>query len=122
VEEERISDNLKENRIKIVGFVDNSLYKAFQQLKSGKFEEKELASFIQRAINDLKDNPFIGVPIQRRLWPIRYVRKFSINNLRKYNLPNGWRLIYTLKGNEVEIVSIILEWFSHKDYEKRFKY
>lgn len=106
----------------MVGFGDDSLHKAFQALKSGKFEEKELALFIQRAIDDLKANPFIGVPIPRKLWPVVYIRKFSVNNLRKYNLPNGWRLIYTLKANEVEIVSIILEWFSHKEYEKRFNY
>ena len=54
---------MKDNRLKIVGFGDDSLYKAFQELKSGKFEDKELASFIQRAIDDLKENPFIGVPI-----------------------------------------------------------
>ena len=113
---------LNENRIKLVGFGDGPVYKAFQNLKSGKFEEKELALFIQRAIDDLKANPFIGVPIPHKLWPVVYIRKFSINNLRKYNLPNGWRLIYTLKANEVEIVSIILEWFSHKEYERRFNY
>ena len=42
--------------------------------------------------------------------------------MRKYNLPNAWRLAYTLKGNEVEIISIILEWFDHEGYEKRFGY
>jgi len=47
----------------------------------------------------------------------------GIDNLRKYDLPNGWRLIYTVKGNSVEMVAVILEWSaSHKKYEKRFGY
>ena len=111
-----------DNRVKSVGFADEKLRGAFLELKAGKFEEKELATFIERAIRDLKENPLVGVAVSRRLWPIEYVRKYAINNLRKYDLPNGWRLIYTLRGNEIEIVSIILEWFSHKEYERRFKY
>ncbi len=103
-------------------FIDARLFKAFEDLKSGKFEEKQLAEFIQRAIDDLKQNPLCGVIISQRLWPAKYVKEFALTNLRKYDLPNGWRLIYTLTGNDIEIVSIILEWFSHKEYEKRFGY
>ena len=50
------------------------------------------------------------------------MKKYEINNLWKYNLPNGWRLIYTVKASSVEIVSIILEWSDHKSYERRFGY
>ena len=122
MEKKRPGDCLSDNRIRRVGFIDERTQKAFLELKSGRFEEKELASLIERAIKDLKENQLIGIAISRKLWPAEYVRKYSINNLRKYNLPNGWRLVYTLRGNEIEIVSIILEWFSHKDYERRFKY
>lgn len=55
--------------------------------------------------------------------PKEYKEKFGqINNLWKYNLPEGWRLIYTIKRNEVIVLSIIFEWLKHKDYEKRFRY
>ncbi len=37
-------------------------------------------------------------------------------------MPNAWRLLYTIETNEIRIVSIILEWMNHKDYEKRFNY
>lgn len=113
---------MNDDRVKRVAFGDESIRKAFLELRSGKFEEKRLSEYIQRAIEDLKVNPLIGVKIPRKLWPVEYVRRFGVNNLRKYDLPNGWRLIYTLVGNEVEIISIILEWFGHKDYERRFKY
>jgi hypothetical protein len=37
-------------------------------------------------------------------------------------MPKGWRLVYTVVRDEVLVLSVILEWFDHKNYEKRFKY
>ena len=111
-----------DNRIRRVKFVDQNTFDAFESLKKGVFEEKRLAEFVQRAIGDLRENPFCGTKIPRALWPKEYVREYGVTNLWKYDLPNGWRLIYTIVGTELEIVSIILEWFSHKEYEKKFKY
>lgn len=122
VEEKGFGDCQINTRTKIVGFIDVKIQKAFIELKSGRFEERELTTFIERAITDLKENPLTGVAVPQKLWPVEYIRRYGINNLRKYDLPNGWRLVYTLRGNEIEIVSIILEWFSHKEYERRFKY
>ena len=76
-----------------------------------------------RAIGDLKENAFSGIQIPKRLFPKEYVQKYGITNLWKYDLPRGWRLLYTVTSdNEVELISAILEWFDHKNYEKRFKY
>ncbi len=113
---------MSDNRVKHVAFVDEKLLATFSELKSGKFEEKQLVSYIERAIDDLKENPLVGIVVPMKLCPREYIAKFNVNNLRKYDLPNGWRLVYTLKGNQVEIISVILEWFSHKEYEKRFGY
>jgi len=110
------------SKIKEVAFADIKIKKAYLELKEGKFEEKQLFEFINRAINDLKENPFCGVRVPKNLWPREYVQKYQITNLWKYNLPNYWRLVYTIVGNEVKIVSTILEWFSHPEYEKRFHY
>jgi len=112
----------KENRIKRVVFVDEKLHKAYLDLEKGRSEEKELALFLKRAIDDLRENPACGNKIPRAVWPREYVQKYGIDNLWNYYLPDGWRLVYTLKGNELEIISIILEWFNHKEYEKRFGY
>ena len=54
--------------------------------------------------------------------PRKYVQEYSITNLWKYDLPDAWRLIYTIGSDELKIVNIILEWFDHKEYEKRFHY
>lgn len=100
-----------------VAFIDEKLKAAYTETK-----DKKLLKYLQRAIDDLKENPFAGIKIPRKLWPKEYLRKYKITNLWKYNLPDGWRITYILKTNEIEIISIILEWFTHKEYEKRFKY
>jgi Txe/YoeB family toxin of Txe-Axe toxin-antitoxin module len=105
-----------------VAFISQKLKEQFEYLKHGKFEDKQLYAFIDRAIDDLKANPLCGIKIAKNLWPKEYVQKYQITNLWKYDLPNAWRLIYTIETDEVKIVSIILEWFDHKEYEKRFKY
>lgn len=105
-----------------VVFCNKKLEEAYELLTQGRFEDKQLYSFINRAIDEFKKNPDCGTRIQKDLWPKEYIQKYNINNLRKYDLPNGWRLVYTLKANEVEILSIILEWFDHKKYEQKFKY
>lgn len=105
-----------------VAFIDKKLKKTFNKLEKGKSENKELYLFIDRAMDDLKTNPACGIQIPSKLIPKEYIKKYKINNLWKYNLPNAWRLLYTIKANEVLIVSVVIEWLSHKDYEKRFKY
>ena len=110
------------NKIKQVAFVDLKLKKAYSELEKGKFEDRQLRKFIERAIGDLKADPLCGIKVPKPLWPKEYLKKYKINNLRKYNLPNAWRLLYSLKGDELAIISVILEWMNHKDYEKRFKY
>ena len=105
-----------------VAFISEKIKKEFESLKEGKFEDKKLYELICKVIGDLKKNPSYGVKIPKKLWPKEYIRNYSITNLWKCNLPNAWRLVYTIKEDEIRIVNIILEWFSHKDYEKRFSY
>jgi len=112
----------EDKRIKQVAFIEESMRNAFDKLKRGKFEDKTLYEFLDRAIDDLKENPFVGIKVPKGVWSKKYIQKYMINNLWKYDLPNAWRLLYTVRGNSVKIVAIILEWMNHKNYEKRFKY
>lgn len=105
-----------------VAFISKKLKEEFETLREGKFEDKELYKFINRAIDDLKINPTCGIKIPTKLWPKDYIVKYEITNLWKYDLPNGWRLIYTIEADEIRIMNIILEWFDHKEYERRFGY
>jgi len=106
-----------------VKFGDDTLKKAYHELESGKFEDKQLKEWLDRAVTDLKKNAFSGIQIAKRLIPKEYHAKYGpLDNLWKYNLPNAWRMIYTIKRDEVVVLSIVLEWMKHKDYEKRFGY
>ena len=79
-------------------------------------------TFLERATDDLKKNPESGIKIPKKYWPKEYVKKYNTDNLWKYDLPEAWRLIYTITKDEIKIMAIILEWFDHKNYEKRFGY
>jgi Txe/YoeB family toxin of Txe-Axe toxin-antitoxin module len=86
------------NKKKIsVAFADTKLEGNFESLKSGKFQDKKLFQFMNRAIDDLKKDPASGVKIPKKLWPKSYVKAYNITNLWKYDLPNASRLIYTIK-------------------------
>ena len=102
-----------------VTFISEKLEKTFDSLP----ENEVLKKHIKRAIENLKENAFTGIRIPKRLFPKEYVVNYNITNLWKYDLPDGWRLMYTLVSpSKVEILSVILEWFDHPNYEKRFRY
>ncbi len=106
----------------IVHFADEKLKEAYDKLKDSKVEDRLLHKWISRAIDDLKGNAFCGIQIPKRLIPKIYINKYSIDNLWKYDLPKGWRLIYSVAKGEILILSIIIEWIPHKEYERRFNY
>jgi Txe/YoeB family toxin of Txe-Axe toxin-antitoxin module len=101
-----------------VTFADDSIKDAFLQLQYGTKEEREVFKQIKKVLEKLKENAFAGIQIPKRLIP----KEYDVPNLWKINLPRGWRLLYFIVSDEVIILSIILEWMSHKKYERRFKY
>ncbi|MFA6530432.1 MAG: hypothetical protein WCT31_01785 [Candidatus Micrarchaeia archaeon] len=105
-----------------VGFAEEKTKRAFLALKDGKTEDSELYNHLNNAFDELKKNPFVGIKIPKKVWPKEYQKKYGIDNLWKYDLPNAWRLIYTIKADQVTILAIVLEWFNHKEYERRFGY
>ncbi len=106
------------DKVKEVTFVTLELKKTFESLQEGAFEDKELYKFINRAKEDLMNEPLCGTRIPTRLIP----KEYKVNALWKYDLPNAWRLLYTIVGNEVKIVSVILDWMTHKEYDRKFHY
>ncbi len=104
-------------------FGDNKVKESFEKLKDSRTEDKKLYGWLIRAFEDLEQNAFCGIQIPKKLFPKEYEKKFGkLDNLWKYNLPNAWRLVYTIKGGQVLVLSIILEWLDHKEYGRRFNY
>ena len=87
-----------------------------------KTDNQVLLNSIKQKIEFLRLNPAYGFHIPRNRIPKKYISKFGINNLWKINLSGAWRLIYTLKGNEIEIIALVLDILNHYDYDKKFEY
>ncbi|MBU3906976.1 MAG: hypothetical protein KKA64_01865 [Nanoarchaeota archaeon] len=100
-------------------FANDTLKENFENLD----ENNEIKKYVIRAIKDIQKNAFCGIQLPKRLIPKEYIQKYGITNLWKYDLPDGWRLVYSITTpNKIEIISIILEWFNHPEYERKFHY
>ena len=85
-------------------------------------EKQKLFNSIKMAIDQLKIDPISGIQIPKKYIPKRYITMADVNNLWKVDLFDGWRLIYTLHTDEIEILAIVLDAISHRTYEKYFGY
>lgn len=98
-----------------IRLIDEKLKDAFYKLR---IADAVLFRHINHAFDEIEKNAFCGIQVLKRLIP----KEYGVKNLWKYNLPQGWRLLYSVVADEIIVVSIILEWLSHKDYERRFRY
>ena len=86
--------------------------------------EKTLLKSIKQKIEFIKENPQYGNPLSKKLIPNEYKIKYGITNLFRVELPNFWRMLYTLTEGEskIEVISFILDIINHPDYNKKSKY
>ena len=77
---------------------------------------------IDKALDVLKENMFVGQSIEKKKFPKIYVQRYDITSLYKYNLDKSNRLTYTLVADESGIAVVVLEIMNHKEYNKRFGY
>jgi hypothetical protein len=87
-----------------------------------KSEHQTLLNSIKQKIEFLKHNPEYGIHIEKKKIPKEYVEKFDAENLWKVDLSGYWRMIYTIRGSEVEILTVVLDIIDHKRYDKKFGY
>ncbi len=101
-----------------VVFADDALEKAFNSLS----EDDWLKKALRKAIEDINENVFSGERIKKELIPREYIQKYGIDNLWWISLPDAWRMVYSIATNGRVIIAVILEYFDHKNYAKRFGY
>ena len=92
-----------------------------EQGKTNSFN-MQLLKAIEREKNNLKINPQVGTHIPRNIIPTRAIDRYGTDRLWKIDLVGYWRLIYTITGDEVKIITFILEFMDHKKYDKVFGY
>ncbi|MEX0932977.1 MAG: hypothetical protein WDZ77_02670 [Candidatus Pacearchaeota archaeon] len=86
--------------------------------------ERTLFNAIKQKIEFIKANPHYGNPISKKLIPNKYKVKYGNINLFRVELPNFWRMLYTLTNGEtkVEIIAFVLDIIDHPTYDKKFGY
>ena len=100
-------------------FAEKDLEIAFESLA----ENSPLKKSIKKAIDNINKNVFCGDQIHKNLIPKEYIQKYKINNLWWYPLADNWRLVYSVvTPSKIEIVGVIIEYYNHKTYERRFGY
>src|SRR3989344_2709775 len=79
-----------------------------------------LLNAIHRIFEIIVNNPFYGENAKKDLIPNEYKQKYDVNNLFIVDLPDYWRMIYTLESDEVEIIAFVLDIVNHNEYNKKF--
>jgi|SRR3989344_2381556 len=118
----------KKVSVKLVGDAE----KAFRELNRVVGEQRgkgitssrdiTLLSAINRIFDIIVKNPFYGENAKKDLIPKEYRQKYDADNLFIADLPNYWRMIYTLESDEIEILAFILDIINHDEYDKKFRF
>jgi aromatic ring-opening dioxygenase LigB subunit len=115
----------------IVVQFDKDAYKEYQELKElvtqGKKAKKkptyeQLLSSINKAVRDIKANPYYGSLIPRKYISKGTVNRYGTDKIFRVELVGFWRLLYTIIGEEARIIAFILEYMDHNKYNKVFGY
>ncbi|HIJ10484.1 TPA: hypothetical protein HA278_00375 [Candidatus Woesearchaeota archaeon] len=105
-----------------IKFAEEKVKESLIKLKTSKTEDQRLYKWINRALDDIEEDTFCATQVPKKLILKVYIEKYGIDNLWKYDLPSGWRLLYSVANSDIIVLAIIIEWFDHKNYERRFKY
>jgi hypothetical protein len=86
--------------------------------------ERGILMAVNKKSQLIKENPHYGNPISKKLIPKEYKEKYGISNLFRVELPNRWRMLYSLTDSEtkVEIIAFVLDLVDHSRYDKKFGY
>jgi Txe/YoeB family toxin of Txe-Axe toxin-antitoxin module len=73
--------------------------------------ERMILNAINKKVELIKINYHYGNPIAKDLIPQEYKEKYGITNLFRIELPNYWRMLYTLTDDEIkiEIIAFVLD-------------
>ncbi len=101
---------------------DKSLEELKLRARNGDFDSAKLLILIEKGIEKLKYDFKYGEHISKSKIPKEYTMKYGNISLWKLNLNQYWRMVYIVKGNEIEVISILLEVLDHKIYDRKFGY
>ena len=85
-------------------------------------KEITLLNAVNRFFDIITRNPFYGENAKKAVIPKEYKTKYNADNLFIVDLPDYWRMIYTLESDEIEIIAFVLDIISHDEYNKKFRF
>ena len=87
-------------------------------------KEKMILNALDKKVELIKSNMHYGEPIAKKLIPNNYKIKHGVTNLFWVELPQFWRMLYTLTEGEteIEIIAFVLDVIDHPTYDKKFGY
>ncbi len=87
-------------------------------------QARSMLAAVNNKVEFIKQNVHYGNPIAKKLIPKEYIEKYDVHNLFRVELPNFWRMLYTLTDgeSEIEIIAFVLDIIDHKKYDKKFGY
>ncbi len=96
------------------------VYKYLNQQSPNSKVEKSILNAFNKKVELIKFNVHYGDSIKKDQIPEKYKTKYDVNNLFRVELPNFWRMYYTLTDdeNQVEIIAFVLDILDHKKYDK----
>jgi len=114
----------KSVRVVMIGEADEAFKLLNEHVGEQRLQGKEntkdiqLLKSIRQKVALVRANPFYGDNIKKKKIP----REYTVQNLWRVELTNYWRMLYTIKGDQIEIVCFILAIIDHKKYNKKFGY
>ncbi|MEI6293165.1 MAG: hypothetical protein WCP36_05755 [Methanomicrobiales archaeon] len=103
-------------------FASEEIKQQYTILENGSSEEKVLFSLLNKSIDSLFANVFCGIQIPKKQIPKKYLKTYKITNLWKLNISSSYRLVYSVASADDGTIAVVIEWFDHKEYERRFNY
>lgn len=100
------------------------VYNFLNKEASDSKNEQAILNAVNKKVDLIKENVHYGNPVAKKLIPSEYVKKYGITNLFRVELPNYWRMLYTLTNgeSEIEIIAFVLDMVDHRSYDKKFGY
>jgi len=100
------------------------VYKFLKEQAAESRIERTIFNALNKKIEILKSNFHYGEPLAKNLIPKEYKEKYGITNLFRVELPNFWRMLYSLIEGEskIEIIAFVLDIVDHDKYNKKFGY
>ncbi len=115
----------------IVVQFDEEAYKEYQDLQEAVAEGRksnkkptyeQLLNSINNALRNIKADYRYGDLIPRRYISKATIQKYGTDKIFRAELVGYWRMLYTIVGDEVKIVALILEYMDHDKYNKMIGY